>query len=264
MMAFGWWLRPLGVVALLLWGLAAPARAEVVSVAFQGSGLLGSSDSTQTFLWEAKEAKAVLIMIPGGEGHLGLTPEKADLGGFYGHALRPLSDAALTSGHAHVVIFDSPYALPAGDVYPTSRTTPDHLDRIESVVRFYKAKFALPIWLLGHSNGAISVTQFLRTRADLIDGAIFSSARVGLKVPESLTMPVLFLHHRTDGCKKADAGSSVDAFEALQAAGKKNTEFVWIAGGSAEASHPCHSGYHMYHGAYGEVYSAIDTFMAKY
>src|SRR6185437_7699984 len=95
---------------------AAPARAQVIAVPSPDA-----SEPTQTFLWEAKAAKAVLIMIPGGEGQIGLTPGRANLGGFYGTVIRPLADARMTSGSTHVVVFDSPYALPVGTIYPASR-----------------------------------------------------------------------------------------------------------------------------------------------
>lgn len=240
-------------------GPIATARAEVVSVPLQGS-----PTPTQTFLWESRNAKAVLIMIPGGEGHLGLTPGKTNLGGFYGNALRPLADGSKTSGTSHVAIFDSPDILPVGDIYPTSRTMPEHLSRIESVVRFYKERFAKPIWLMGHSNGAASVAEFLRTRAELVDGAVFSSSRRGIKVSTSVAMPVLFMHHRQDLCPKADPTPTVDQFEAMKKSGKTNTAFVWIEGGAREDKNPCASGYHMYFGAEAAAFSAIDAFMGKY
>ena len=199
----------LALIAVTL-GMAGPVRAQVVEVPF-----LDASQPTETFLWPAKDAKAVLIMIPGGEGHLGLTPARADLGGFYGRLLKPLADDTVTSGTVDVVVFDSPDLLPAGDIYPTARAAADHLGRIASVVNFYKDRYGLPIWLMGHSNGAISVAEYLQKGGGGIDGVIFSSSRTGVKVPETFALPALFLHHRQDGCAKVNAARVIDVFETL-------------------------------------------------
>ena len=85
--------------------------------------------------------------------------EKDRPGGFYGGVLKPLSDPALTSALFNVVVFDSPVNLPVGTLYPSSRASADHLMRIDSVVRYYKNKFNLPIWLMGHSNGVPSIVD---------------------------------------------------------------------------------------------------------
>ena len=239
--------------------LVVPARAEVVSVP-----LPGASEPTQTFLWEAKAGKKVLIMIPGGEGHLGLAPGRTSLGGFYGSVLGPLAESALTSGTTHVVVFDSPYALPVGTTYPVSRAGADHLARIESVVRFYKARFGKPVWLMGHSNGAVSVAEFIRRNPDLVDGAIFSSSRSGVQVAPSVSFPVLFLHHQLDGCAGADPRSDLRLIDQLRAAGKRNVSFVWLRGGSPEQKSPCASGYHMFFGAEADASKVIDAFITAY
>ncbi len=240
--------------------MAAPARSEVIPVPFPE----GSSGPTLTFLWQAQDARAVLVMIPGGEGRIGLIPGRTDLGGFYGKALKPLSDPTKTSGRVHVVIFDSPYPLAVGSLYPTSRASSDHLARIEKVVTFYRQKFGLPVWLMGHSNGAASVAEFIRDRESLVAGAIFSASRAGMKISTKAALPILFIHHRADGCPAADAKGDFSMFEAMRAAGKTNAAFVWLEGGSTEAGNPCGSGYHMYFGAEAEAYRAIDAFIGSH
>lgn len=234
------------------------ARAEVIPVPFPRSTM-----PTETFLWQAtaKDPKAVLVMIPGGDGRLGLIPAETDLGGFYGKVLKPLSDSAKTSGRLHVVVFDSPYPLPVGYLYPNSRASSDHLRRIESVVTFYTQKFALPVWLMGHSNGSISVAEFLHHHEGGVAGAIFSESRNGVRVSPNATVPILFLHHRKDSCQQADGKDDITAFEALRSAGRA-TSFVWLEGGSAERGNPCGSGYHVFSGAESEAYRAIDAFIA--
>jgi hypothetical protein len=237
--------------------------AEVLPVEFHPGG----SAPTMTFLWRSSRAKATLIMIPGGEGHLGLTLGKADLGGFYGKTLKPLSNPELTSGSFNVVVFDSPTTLAVGDAYPISRTVPDHLQRIEDVVGFYGALLGKPIWLMGHSNGAVSITEFYKhllknQKGNLVSGMIFSSGRNGARFPPDTDVPVLFLAHESDRCQKSTNASSREAYNQLMQTSRQKTRYVLITSGNAESSDPCRSGYHMFFNAQEEAYKAIDEFVS--
>jgi hypothetical protein len=243
------------------------AKAQVYSVDPIEKGFWYSSGQTQTFVWENKDAKATLIFIPGGEGQLKLMPDRKDLGGFYGNTLKPLSDPSKTSGLFNVVIFDSPVVLPAATL--GSRTTADHMMRIESVVLYYKAKFNKPIWLMGHSNGAVSETEFYKYlqnkgRENLISGMIYSSARNGASFNPNTNLPVLFLAHEQDGCAISTPHNSRQVYDELKKSDKEKTEYVLIKGGSDEGGEPCRSGYHMFNGAGHEAYSAIDSFAAPF
>jgi hypothetical protein len=161
------------------------------------------------------------------------------------------------------VVFDSPNPLALARGYLASRATSEHLGRVASVVKFYAERFAKPVWLMGHSNGAISVAEFLRSHHKLIAGAIFSSSREGVKIAPGAALPILFMHHHKETCSVADGKDDLRSFEALRAAGKTNTAFVWIEGGSADAGNPCASGYHLYSGAELEAARAIDAFIGS-
>lgn len=257
-------LSPLLFLALFF---SRPAIAQVYPVEPIETGFLYLSAPTNTFVWESKEAKATLIFIPGGEGQLKLTPDRKDLGGFYGNTLKPLSDPTKTSGLFNVVVFDSPVVLPSATM--GSRATADHMMRIESVVLYYKAKFNKPIWLMGHSNGAVSETEFYRylqgkKKENLISGMIYSSARNGATFNSDTNLPVLFLAHEQDGCAGSTPSNSRRVYEDLKKTDKEKTEYVLIKGGSAEAGESCRSGYHMYYGAAEEAYKAIDSFAGPF
>jgi alpha-beta hydrolase superfamily lysophospholipase len=48
------------------------------------------------------------------------------------------------------------------------------------VISFYKAMTSKPIFLIGHSNGSLSIAEFLNQSSDhqkLISGVIFSGGR---------------------------------------------------------------------------------------
>jgi hypothetical protein len=165
----------------------------------------------------------------------------------------------------HVVVFDSPTALPVGSNYPISRQSPDHLRRIESVVRFYKERYGLPILIMGHSNGAASITEFYKMlqregKSDLLAGAVFSAARNGSAFSDKTNLPILFLAHERDGCAKSTPYESKSVYEAQRKTNSERLEYVVIRGGEAQAQNPCTSGFHMFYGAGDEAYKAIDIF----
>ena len=259
-------IRRLLVLLFGIWLVQGAAFAEVVSVPFNEHGFLFSSAPTMTFLWPAQRPKATLVFIPGGEGHIGLLADRKTLGGFYGATLKPLSDAGLTSGSFNVVVFDSPVNLPVGTGYPYSRQSSEHLLRIESVVRYYKQLYSLPVWIMGHSNGAASITEFYKMlqkshQEDLVEGAIYSSGRNGSSFDDDTNMPVLFLAHDRDGCEKSSPGQSRAVYERLRKNDPKRVEYVLIHGGEPQSQHPCYSGFHMFYGAGEEAYKAIDRFV---
>jgi len=136
--------------------------AEVIPVEPMEKCFLCSSAPSLTMYWQGKNAKAVLMLIPGGEGYIGLKPGQTDNRFHQFQTLKRLTDPELTSGHFDVVVLDSPGPLSPHQAYPSARGSSDHMVRIESAVRFYKEKTGLPVWLMGHSNGGISLTEFLK------------------------------------------------------------------------------------------------------
>jgi len=262
-------IRLLFVLMFSVWLAQGVAFAQVVSVPFNERGILFNTAPTLTFLWPAQKPRVTLIFIPGGEGRIGLLPDRKALGGFYGATLKPLSDASLTSGSFNVVVFDSPVNLPVGTHYPYSRQGSEHLLRIESVVRYYKELYALPVWIMGHSNGAVSITEFYKMlqksqKESLVEGAIYSSARNGSSFNDNTNMPVLFLAHERDGCEKSNPSQSRDVYEQLRKNDPQRVEYVLIRGGEPQSQHPCNSGFHMFYGAGEEAYKAIDQFAGAY
>jgi hypothetical protein len=250
----------------LAWTLFLPAWGQVVAVPFTSPGASAESAPTQTFLWRSPTPAATLVFIPGGEGRLGLNPERKNLGGFYGETLRPLSNPQQTRGRINVVIFDSPVNLPVGTTYPVSRRDPEHLQRIDSVVRHYTREFGLPVWLMGHSNGAASVTEFYKMlqeakRDKEIAGMVYSAARNGADFAANTQLPVLFLAHERDGCARSLPANSLAVHDRLRNSNAKPMRYIVLKGGEAQPQNPCNSGFHMFFGASAEAYQAIDEFV---
>lgn len=235
-------------------------------------GFFSSSGPTMTFLYEAKGAKATLVFIPGGDGNRGVKPtwdaSHPYFASFhYNRMLQSLTDPSKTSGHTNVVIFDSPISL--GDKSTSARGASDHLSRIESVVLFYREKLGTPVWIMGHSNGSVSITEFYKylkknKKENQLSGLIYSAGKIEASFGDDVTIPVLLIHHAQDGCFFATPAHTEQLFNKLRQSGNLATEFVLIRGGEAEPRDACHSGYHMYFGANDEVANAIDQFMTKH
>jgi pimeloyl-ACP methyl ester carboxylesterase len=243
------------------------AAAEVIPVPSRDPG----NSPTLTMYWEGAGSKALLLLIPGGEGQLNLKPTQTDVRNQFYQTLKQLTQGADPTQIFDVVLFDSPERLdmnPKG--YPISRATSDHLSRIHSVIEFYKAKTKKPIWLMGHSNGAVSVTEYLRYEQKLaqnipVAGLIVSGARkVTYFDSAPLNFPILFMSHRRDGCPDSDSRASMSNFEKVQGLNKAQTSFVFIETGNPENMQPCSSGYHMYNNATQEVVTTLRNFMVPF
>ncbi|MBI3505255.1 MAG: hypothetical protein HY059_10455 [Proteobacteria bacterium] len=255
------WLRT-GLLACALW--VGRASAEVIPVPAAEAG----NAPTPTMYWERPGSAAVLILVPGGLGQLKLKPDQTSVGNQFYLTFKRLGEGADPKRALDIVLFDSPEPLENSKAYPTSRATASHMRRIGSVVEFYGRKTGKPVWLMGHSNGAISVTEYMRHasrigRGGEIAGLIVSAAR-NLTYFDSapLDLPVLFMSHRKDGCLNADPNASLRNFRRVQSLNRNRTSFVFIESGRPEGQQTCESGYHMYNDATQEVVATIRDFIA--
>ena len=256
------------LLALLLTLVVSLAHtAEVIAVDPIEKCFLCSSDPSLTMYWEGQGAKAVLMLIPGGEGYVGLKLGQTDNKFHQFQTLKRLTDPSLTSGKFDVVLLDSPAPLSPNQRYPTARGGSEHLIRIESAVRYYKAKTGLPVWLMGHSNGGISLTEFLKyarknDRMDLISGMVVSAVRNESHFEGPINFPMIFIHHQQDGCSSTTLAASYLNYEKVKTFTTASVDFATIKGGQAEPRDPCRSGFHMYFGAGEEVAKRLDDFMS--
>ena len=86
------------VVALIIFMIAAFARAEVISIKPLESCFSCSSKPSMTMYWKGKDSKAVVIFIPGGEGYIGLQEGQTDHQYYFFQILKRLTNPLLTSG----------------------------------------------------------------------------------------------------------------------------------------------------------------------
>jgi alpha-beta hydrolase superfamily lysophospholipase len=189
----------------------------------------------------------------------------------FNRMLRTLSEPDLVAGGINVVIFDNPVPIPGNGPrgWPAGRAGTEHLRRIEGVVGHYREKLGVPVWVMGHSNGGISVTELLKhlqgsASSAMIAGLVYSAGRDGASFDGDTTLPVLLLHHEMDACPNTTPQHTLRTFNKLRERGNKVAEFVSIKGGEAEPKDPCVSGFHMYFGSGDEVPKAIDRYVAKH
>ena len=250
--------------------------AEIISVNQIAEGFSISSAPTLTYIYRSNNSVRTLIFIPGGDGSVGAKPEWANSRYFreysYNMFLKRLSESDKTSGSSDVVIFDNPVKLnQGGSIYPFPRGWTDHLVRIHSVVNYYSKLSNKPVWIMGHSNGAASATEYLKwlekeKKEVDVYGLVFSSGADGSTFPSITKIPVLFLSHEKEGCSKYVSESySRNLFEKLKASGNKKTEYFTASGGSPDPLYPnpCYGGYHMYFGAEEQVSKVIDDFLIR-
>jgi hypothetical protein len=232
----------------LLW--QASAIAQVIEIPSPGNV------PTKTLLVPAGNAKATVLLFPGGGGVVNLQP-----------------DGSTGSGHTFVrsiglwqqyginaVLVDSPEEL--GNTKSHSRLSRNHQARIDEVAGFYKNKFSLPVWLFGHSMSTTGVTGYAngqKGKPAVIDGLIVAGTNITASLDSDVTLPVLAIHHRLDGCKFDPVSKSESIVNNRQKTVR--TRLVLLEGGT-NAGEPC--GAQSFHGFLGlekELVEAAANFM---
>lgn len=152
---------------------------------------------TRTLLVSTAKPRAVVLLFQGGGGLAGISDNglikskhtfvrSLDLWAQYG---------------IDAVLVDSPYNL--GHTKNNLRGRQDHLHRVDEVVRFYKAKLNLPIWIFGHSMGSSTATYYANEfdpSGKMISGIIIAGTISTAYLNQDVVIPVLGIHHQQDAC----------------------------------------------------------------
>lgn len=216
---------------------------------------------TMTLLLGPSDPQVAIVMIPGGDGTLRFNYSTQRTRNETAAMLENLTRRGFSTLRTSVVVVDSPIAIGNREL----RAGADHLDRIESVVRFYKKRLNAPIWLLGHSWGSVSVTEFINRSPEsraLIAGIITSGGRYDIRLENGVSLPILFLHHERDGCRSTSFDIARVRFERFRSANKGVTELATVKGGSSRGD-PCRDGHHMYLGALDEAARLVEQFVTR-
>lgn len=245
-------------VATLALSLNTSAFSQVIAVDPLSRGLFGTQQ-TMTMLYERADADVTLIVVMGHPGHFGLKVGDFSVKNTTARMMRDLTYSSKLK--ANVVILDSPFLLQGIG----ARSNSDHLGRIESVIKFYRDRLKVPVWLMGHSDGSISVSEYLnRSEASrgLVSGAVLSAGRVETRIKEDWKVPTLVIHHEKDGCDGTTFNGAKRYFSRIKGTNTSASEFAIVVGGFAMGP-PCSTGFHMYEGAFEETLGLIEEFMTR-
>jgi alpha/beta hydrolase fold len=152
---------------------------------------------TRTLFLGVQNPKALVLLFPGGGG----MPVIFDNGSVKSkHTFIRSLDLWAQYG-IDAVLVDSPYNL--GHTKSNLRGRQDHLNRVDEVVRFYKAKLNLPIWIFGHSMGSSTATYYANefdSSGKRIAGIIIAGTISTAYLNQDVEIPVLGIHHEQDSC----------------------------------------------------------------
>lgn len=180
------------LITFFFWALSSSVLAQIIDVPHQADA------PTRTLLVSTTKPRAIVLLFQGGGG-----------------LARISDDGLVKSRHTFVrslnlwaqygidaVLVDSPYNL--GHTKSNLRGRQDHLNRVDEVVRFYKSKLNLPIWIFGHSMGSSTATYYANefdSSGKMIAGIIIAGTISTAYLNQDVTIPVLGIHHQQDSCE---------------------------------------------------------------
>jgi pimeloyl-ACP methyl ester carboxylesterase len=160
----------------------------------------------------------------------------------------------------NVAIADSPADHPGGMGVPF-RQSAQHTDDIGAIVGYLKKRSAVPVWLIGTSNGTISAANGGAQLGNAIAGVVLTSSvwegGINGVSLEQITAPVLVVHNRDDGCRASPFSEAEPAMQRLRQARVK--QLVVVSGGMLR-SDPCQA--LSPHGYYGIEDQVVPTIIA--
>jgi hypothetical protein len=221
-----------------------------------------SGVTTEVFWHETPDARATVLIFPGGDGGFGEV-----------HAGMPTSRNFLVRTAPYWIaergvnyaVFGLPSDSNALDY--ADRIARPHLADVREVLLWLQTKTRTPIWLVGTSRGTVSATAALIQWKDLgIAGAVMSSSITASRSTGSLPsqdlaqikVPVLLVHHENDRCDVSRPGEVPLIMKGLANAPVK--KFMMISGGSGATGNPCRALHH--HGYAGVEQSTAQAILA--
>ncbi len=182
------------------------------------------------YLTQAREPVASAILFPGSIGVV-----QAERNNFLIRVSGQFAAAGVTAAVA-----DAPSDHASGMDLAVRASEAQATDTA-AIVAFLRSRAAVPVWLIGTSNGSISAANAaVRLGPPSISGVVLTSSvwSGGMAaVPFSmLRVPVLIVHNRNNSCPFSRFDDAAPAFAMLTAAPAK--EFLAVAGGSSRGR-PC-------------------------
>ena len=249
------------LLALVLSAPAVPfgALAEVEDVKSRG-------ETTRLLVEKGDNPFVTVVLFAGGKGVMDISPS-GDIGWGSGNFL--VRSRGLFQNHGAITaVIDAP--TDQRHKLHEFRRTEDHAKDVGAVIRHLRAKYALPVWLIGTSRGTNSVANAgLRLKSDKPDGIVLTATMLAFNMRaggdyvtnmdiEKIAMPVLIAHHKKDGCSVTPPGEVGELKEDLKNA--KPVKVLWYEGGSGMRGPDCQA--YQYHGFVGIEEKVVADIMA--
>lgn len=210
--------------------------------------------------------KAAAILFAGGAGDIGIGDDGQLRNG--GNFLVRSRELFAANG-VQVAMIDKP--SDRADLV-NFRETAAHVADVKAVMAWMRSRAKLPVWLVGTSRGTQSaayVAVQLKADTQAPDGLVLTSTMLrdhrDTPVPEmpldTLTLPVLVVHHEQDGCKHCQFAQIPQLMEKLAASQRK--QLLSFSGGQSVGNECGARAYHGYNGIERAVVDKITTWMLE-
>lgn len=208
---------------------------------------------------------AVVVLFAGGKGVLNIS-EDGKIGWGKGNFLIRTAKHFRKNG-AITAVIDAPSDRPS-DMY-FFRGTEKHAQDVGAVIRHLRAKYSLPVWLIGTSRGTNSVANAgARLKTGKPDGIVLTATVLepsnqgyehvmGMAL-DKIELPVLIAHHQKDACYVTPPSGVKRLKEALKNA--KPVKVLWYEGARRPRGSEC--GARHYHGFIGIEKKVVADIMA--
>ena len=240
------------MIAGLLIGLAVTCHAE--GTLFKVPTREGV---TTTLFWEsAPDAKATVLLFPGGAGGFG----KVEAGKATGLNFLVRSEPYFIANGFNVAIFGRP--SDSQDLDYADRISDSHMADVRKVLEFVKRKADVPVWIVGTSRGTISAAAAAINLPGEMAGVVLTSSVVSYKKPgavpkqdlDRIKVPVLVLHHAKDACPLCQPFEVPAILRGLKNAPIKKE--IMVSGGVNPTGNVCEALH--WHGFIGMEHEAVD------
>jgi hypothetical protein len=223
------------LIILLL--ICAPLKAEEGFKNIQ----IGRGDAyLPTYVMENPKATATIILLPGGDsGTLIDSNGKPTSANF----LVRSREFFFRENFNVLIVFR---ATDMNKLEYEYRVSKEHMDELKYVLNYAKEKFKKPIWLVGTSRGTVSGTaaSIALKEQKLISGLVLTSSvtnrvtgAIATQKLSEITIPVLVVHHKMDGCKICDPSEAREINNYLTSTPVK--KFIMVEGGSNPTGDYC-------------------------
>jgi len=187
--------------------------------------------------------RVVVVTFIGGTGAIDLPKRMRDGAARFGPGANFLIRIRekIAAGDIADAIVDAPSDRLPNGMSDDFRSGEQHAADVRKIIADVHARFPQArIILAGTSRGTISVAHLARALADVVQGAILSSAVTvadrggpGLSGFDfaSIKIPVLWLHHHDDGCRSSPYAGAERA--------ARGGAFISVSGGDPPQSGPC-------------------------